>query len=170
MDFKKLVLATLGSMSLFLGACTGSTSPADTSSTSQQSGASQPAQSDSLLDGVVTAGKFRVDLMSDDFGARFNYGNEAVVSKKEMTFNANSTLAMSGTATVDLNFVFVSETAAGFSVAVNKEIDKEQISEFLSDRSFKDATRVYVAISKGEVDWTKGLNEKMDAKIKTFLK
>ena len=93
--------------------------------------------------------------MNDNLGCTFNYGNETVVDKKEMTYGATATLGFSGTVAVDtINFVFVAEKENGTSVSVNAGIN---------------AKKVYIAISTGTVNWTKGLNADMDAKINSYI-
>ena len=170
MKFKKIFLGIIGVAALTLAACSnggGNTSKEPTPTTVTPEPSSQVEAN--LLDGVVASGKVRVDIMNDNLGVRFAYGNEAVESKKEMAYVAKSNLSVSGTATANLNFVFVKETSTGFSIAVNAGIDKDMITEFLSTKTFNDATRVYIAISTGDVNWTKGLNQALDTKINTYI-
>ena len=170
MRFKKVLLGLMGVAMLALAACSngGDTSTVKPTPTSGEPQPSSQVEA-KLLDGVVANGKVRVDIMNDNLGVRFAYGNEAVVNKKEMSYVATSNLSVSGTATANLNFVFVKETASGFSVAVNAGIDKDMITEFLSTKTFNDSTRIYIAISTGDVNWTKGLNEALDKKINTYI-
>ena len=119
----------------------------------------------------ITDGKVRVDIMNDNLGCTFNYGNEAVVDKKEMTYGATATLGFSGTVAVDtINFVFVVEKENGTSVSVNAGIEKDSLEDFLSGPAkYANAKKIYIAISTGTVNWTKGLNADMDAKINTYI-
>ena len=170
MKLKKVFLGLIGVVALALAACSNGGEPSTNTPTPTSQTPEPSSQVEAkLLDGVVASGKVRVDIMNDNLGVRFAYGNEAVESKKEMAYVANSNLSVSGTATVNINFVFVKETANGYSVAVNAGIDKEMITEFLSTKTFNDATRVYIAISTGDVNWTKGLNQALDTKINTYI-
>ena len=172
MKFKKVLLGLMGVAILALAACSnggGNTSKEPTPTPTSQTPEPSSQAEEKLLEGVVSNGKIRIDIMNENIGVTFSYGNEAVVSKKEMTYSASSKLTVSGTATADLNFVFVKETASGYSVAVSAGIDKDMITEFLSTKTFNDATRVYISISTGDVNWTKGLNEALDKKINTYI-
>ena len=119
----------------------------------------------------ISNGKVRVDIMNDNLGCGFTYGNEVVTNKKEMTYGATNTLGISGTLAVNsLNFVIVVEKETGYSFTVNKGIEKEYIEEYLSMSSkYANAKKIYIAISTGDVNWTKGLNTSMDAKINTYI-
>ena len=166
MKLKKILLALIGVFALALASCGGNENePSPSPSTP---GASE--QQETILDGVVSNGKVRIDIMNADTGLRFAYGNEAVTSAKEMTYVAANTLSCSGTPATDINFIFVIVRETGASVAVNAGILKENVVEWLSSNNeFKNATRVYVAISTGSVNWTKGLNQALDTKINTYI-
>ena len=70
-----------------------------------------------------------------------------------------------------LNFIFVAETADSQSVAVFKAIEGDQLVSFceMHKDTFKGKTRGYVAISGGTVQWAKGKNAELDAKIQQYL-
>ena len=170
MKFKKVLLGLMGVAMLALAACSnggGNTSKEPTPTSQTPTPSTQ--QEEKLLDGVVSNGKIRIDIMNENIGVTFSYGNEAVVSKKEMTYSASSKLTVSGTATADLNFVIVIGRSNGYSVAVNAGIEKESIAEYLTLKDFENAARVYVAISTGDVNWTKGLNTNMDHQVSSFI-
>ena len=169
MKLKKVFLGLIGVAALALAACSNGGEPSTNTPTPTSQTTPSTQQEEKLLDGVVASGKVRVDIMNDNTGVTFAYGNEAVVSKNEMTYNASSRLTVSGTATVDLNFVIVMATANGYSVAVHTAIEKESIAEFLTLKDFAGASRVYVAISAGAVNWTKGLNTALDDNIQGFI-
>lgn len=166
MKLNKIFLACIGAFAFGLASCGGNDKEPTPSS---QGTPDTPTQEEAILDGVVSNGKVRIDIMNEDTGLSFAYGNEAVISAKEMTYVAGNTLSCSGTPTTDINFVFVILRADGASVAVNAGLSKDYVVEFLSNKEFKNATRVYVAISTGSVNWTKGLNKALDAKINTYI-
>ncbi len=167
MKFKKMLLAPIG-VALLLASCGGGESVSNStvmpSEVSSSTNETQPVTS-SMLDGVVANGKVRVDILNDNLGVRFSYGNEAIVSAKEMSYNSTSTLTTSGTATADINFIIVVEKSSQTEVLYHPTIDKEQVSEWLSNLKFDNAVRVYVAISTGTPNWTKGLNTALDSSL-----
>ena len=171
MKLKKMLLGTLAGAVLLLAACGGNktttTEPQVSSTPSVSTNDSQPAVTN-MLDGVVANGKGRVDIMNDNLGVRFAYGNQAIVSNQEMTYNASNTLTVSGTATADINFIFVVEKTDGTQVLYHPAIDKEQVAEWLADVKFEGARRVYIAISTGTPNWTKGLNTALDTKLNSY--
>ena len=172
MKFKKVLLGLMGVAMLALAACSnggGNTSKEPTPTPTSQTPEPSSQAEEKLLEGVVANGKIRIDIMNENIGVTFSYGNEAVVSKKEMAYNASSRLTVSGTATADLNFVIVIGRDNGYSVAVNPGIEKENIAEYLKLKDFENAARVYVAISTGAVNWTKGLNTALDNSIQGFI-
>ena len=172
MKLKKMLLGTLAGAVLLLAACGGNktttTEPQVSSTPSVSTNDSQPAVTN-MLDGVVANGKVRVDIMNNNLGVRFAYGNQAIEgTTKVLTYNASNTLTVSGTATADINFIFVVEKTDGTQVLYHPAIDKEQVVDFLADVKFEGALRVYVAISAGTVNWTKGLNTALDTKLNSY--
>ncbi len=189
MKLKKILL-TLGLVCAFsLAACnktdtgtqqggSNSGSNAGTGGSDSEPGSGSGSQTQSIdYLSFIDANKIRVDVFGTT-GANFNYGNEAIGTSKTMTISANSFLAFSGSITADsVNFVFVIEsgTANEFSSVfmVNGGIDNDYVETFLSRNSLKNsyngAYKVYVAIWTGTIQWTKGLNANLDAKINTYL-
>ena len=166
MKLKKIFLGLIGIFALALASCGGNEKePTPSPSPSPTT----PVQEETILDGVVSNGKVRVDIMNEDTGLTFAYGNEAITSTKEMTYVAANKLSCSGTPTTNINFIIVTVRDGGESVVVSAGISKEYVVEFLSNKDFKDATRVYVAISTGSVNWTKGLNQALDKKINAYI-
>jgi hypothetical protein len=82
-----------------------------------------------------------------------------------MTYNSTSTLTISGTANVDINFIIVIQNSETTVISYNPAINKEDVAEWLSDVKFDNALRVYVAISSGTPNWTKGLNTSLDSAL-----
>jgi hypothetical protein len=166
MKLKKMLLGPIG-VALLLASCGGENVTPSTQKPSESSVSTQDTQpvTSSMLDGVVTNGKVRVDIMNDNLGARFSYGNEAIVSSKEMTYNSTSTLTISGTANVDINFIIVIQNSETTVISYYPAINKEDVAEWLSDVKFDNALRVYVAISSGTPNWTKGLNTSLDTAL-----
>ena len=118
----------------------------------------------------ITNGKVRVDILDENLGCTFNYGNEAVVSGREMTYAAANKLAHNGTITVEkLNFIIIIEDETGTAFGVSQGIEKDSIEEFLANRTYNNAKKIYIAISTGDLKWTKGLNADMDAKINSYI-
>jgi hypothetical protein len=172
MKLKKMLLGTLGGAVLLLAACGGNKSTTTAtqvpSASSVSTNDSQPAVTN-MLDGVVENGKVRIDILNDNLGVRFAYGNEAIEgTTKVLTYNATNNLSTSGTATADINFIFVVDKTDGTQVLYHPAIDKEQVAEWLADVKFEGALRVYIAISTGTPNWTKGLNTALDTKLNTY--
>jgi len=167
MKFKKYLIAALGVLTLSLAACSQKGTEPITPTTEQTQ---TPVAEPTYLK-FIGANKVRVDVMNDNLGLRFAYGNQAITSKTDMAYNANSKVTFSGEATVEkINFIFVTETATGTSFAVNKGIEKEYLEEFLNGKSavYANATRIYVAISTGDLNWTTGLNADLDTKLNLY--
>ena len=174
MKFKKCLLAFAGLFTLALAACSnatgGKTTPA---STPVQPGTSEGTTTEQTpaMDLLTFVGneKIRVDVMDENLGVRFSYGNEAITNKTDMALNTNSGLSISGTATVEtLNFVIVTVNTTKTSVVVAAGIEKEYFTEYVSTTLptyLTGAKKVYVAISTGDVKWTKNLNAELDTSI-----
>ena len=125
----------------------------------------------------VADNKIVFDLFSSG-DAQFAYGNAAIAQgNKVLDLNDSAAITCSTSlpATQVVNFVYVTEapTATGFNAgaALYAGIEGDKISEFLKDNEdLKGKKRAYVAISFGEtVQWTKGKNAKMDAKIQALI-
>ncbi len=178
MKLKKVLLGITGALALTfaLTACGDEGTKTDTdpkpvntnTNTGSDNGDATPSSSVNYLT-FMGDKKLRVDIMND-LGATFNYGNEAIQSKKETTLDTNTKLTVSGEFTVEtVNFIVVFDNTTGGSVSVHKGLDAERVGEFLSKYPMS-GNKMYIAISSGEATWTKGLNEKMDATITTYLK
>ena len=178
MKFKKILLGITGvlAFTFALTACgddstnKGSTpAPAPSTDTDPNTGGdSTPATFTNYLT-FMNDNKLRVDIMNDDLGVTFNYGNEAIQSTKETTLSADTKLSFSGEFAVEkVNFVVVYDTSTGGSVNVSKGVASSKVGDFLS-RYPMTGKKIYIAISSGEVNWTKGLNTKMDTEIGTYL-
>ena len=125
----------------------------------------------------VADNKIVFDLFSSG-DAQFAYGNAALAQgNKVLDLNDSAAITCSTSlpATQVVNFVYVTEapTATGFNAgaALYAGIEGDKISEFLKDNEdLKGKKRAYVAISFGEtVQWTKGKNTNMDAKIQALI-
>ena len=178
MKFKKILLGITGvlAFAFVLTSCgddstNKDSTPAPAPSTDTGSdGDSTPSTITNYLT-FMNDNKLRVDIMNNDLGVNFNYGNEAIQSTKETTLSANTKLSFSGEFTVDkVNFVIVSDTSTGGSVSVHAGLDSSYVSEFLSGYSMNGKTKVYIAVSSGDINWTKGLNSKMDTQIGTYTR
>jgi hypothetical protein len=178
MKFKKILLGITGALAFTfaLTACgddstnkDSTPAPAPSTDTGSDSGGdSAPATFTNYLT-FMNDNKLRVDIMNNDLGVTFNYGNEAIQSTRETTLSADTKLSFSGEFAVEkVNFVVVSDTSTGGSVSVSKGVDSSRVGDFLS-RYPMTGKKIYIAISSGEVNWTKGLNTKMDTEIGTYL-
>jgi hypothetical protein len=174
MKLKKVLLGITGALALTfaLTACGDEGTKTDTdpkqANTGSDNGEATPSSSVNYLT-FMGDKKLRVDIMND-LGATFNYGNEAIQSKKETTLDTTIKLTVSGEFTVEtVNFIIVFDDTTGGSVNVHKGLDAERVGEFLSGYPMK-GNKMYIAISSGEATWTKGLNEKMDTTITTYVK
>lgn len=171
MKLKKMLLGTLGGAVLILAACGGNKTTPEPQVPNTPSVSTKDSQPEvtNMLDGVVENGKVRIDILNDNLGVRFAYGNEAIEgTTKVLTYNATNNLSTSGTATDDINFIFVVEKTDGTQVLYHPAIDKEQVAEWLADVKFEGALRVYIAISTGTPNWTKGLNTALDTKLNSY--
>lgn len=171
MKLKKMLLGTLGGAVLLLAACGGNKTTPEPQVPNTPSVSTKDSQPEvtNMLDGVVENGKVRIDILNDNLGVRFAYGNEVIEgTTKVLTYNAKNNLSTSGTATDDINFIFVVEKTDGTQVLYHPAIDKEQVAEWLADVKFEGALRVYIAISTGTPNWTKGLNTALDTKLNSY--
>ena len=148
-----------------------------TPSSSHPTGLSTPADTSVAPQGPkyltwIAENKLVVDLYSIG-EARFNYGN-AALSDNSNTVDLNDASSLGCTTQLQgqtFNFIFVAETADSQSVAVHKAIEGDQLVSFceMYKDTFKGKTRGYVAISGGTVQWAKGKNAELDAKIQQYL-
>ena len=119
-------------------------------------------------------GKGRVDIFGLDVNV--SYGNQAIA-------NSNTTITISDSALFSVNknttetdtyyFVFFAEKNNGSyaNVQTFNEITGNNLLDFFDTikDEIKGYTRAYVSISKGQLNWTKGLSTKMDSKIQSAL-
>ena len=168
MKFKKLLL-TLGAVFAFsLAACNNKAeTKTDTTPNNQTQGDNMGTQTDSTYLTFVGDGKIRIDIMDTALANNFTYGNAIVESKKEMAYSSDTKLAVRGSISAEsVNFVIVIDKEGADSVAVNKGMVTDTLSEYLSQvMVLSGGKKVYVAISTGDVSWTKGLNSDLDAKL-----
>ena len=168
MKFKKILLGITGALAFTfaLTAC------GDDSTNKDSTPAPAPStDADPNTGGDSTPATFTnyLTFMNDDLGVTFNYGNEAIQSTKETTLSADTKLSFSGEFAVEkVNFVVVSDSSTGGSVRVSIGVDSSKVGDFLS-RYPMTGKKIYIAISSGEVNWTNGLNTKMDTEIGTYL-
>ena len=169
-----LMMATL-----LLASCGGNSSAASSYSTglSVPEQSSQPA---SVFEWLTFLGdnKVRFDFFNIEEGIQFSYGNSALPN------GVNHVVAISDSAHITVNkntaedksanAIFIAERSDGTKALhkANTGIDSTQLVEFFD--LVKDAlvgyTRAYVAISFGQPQWTKGLNDKMDITIEALIK
>ena len=178
MKFKKILLGITGALALTfaLTACgddstNKDSTPAsgDTGTNTSGSGSTDSGQTDISALSFMGANKIRVDIL-DDLGVNFNYGNEAVVSTKEISIVANQTFAYSGDYTVDkVNYIAYMEKESGPSTIWHKGLDASYFfTEVLPKNNFNGIKKIYIAISTGEVKWTTGLNSSLDANFNRY--
>ena len=175
-----LSLAMLG-----LASCNGGNNGTSANTPSSNGGAQASSSAEASLILVdqclqfLNDGNFRIDVMDSDLGITFNYGNRALTNKEQCAFADNSTLAYSGTPTVDtICFLLVTETKTSTSfisdVSGNQALSVSQLSRFLqtiSNVENKQNEKFYLAISKSTEDpkWTKNLSAAMDEKITAWI-
>ena len=168
MKFRTIFLTAMSVFSLI--GCSNSSNHSEQTSTPEV--ISTPKGTESQVDylGFVGANKIRCDVMNDNLGVTFTYGEADIVSKQDMDLDATSCLGMKGELEVEkINVVIAVETGTGFSTTVSKGLVSSYVSTFLSKKSFKDASKVYVAFSSGEVNWTKNLSALLDSQIQSKL-
>lgn len=172
MKFKKILL-TLGAVFAFsLAACNNNASDSGKTDPTPSGGGSQ-TETDPTYLGFVGKDKIRFDIMDEELVGKFSYGNavlDASNNKKDIAYSSSTKLAKrDGITAESVNFIVVIDKEGQDSVAYHPEMVTNQLEEFLSDVIvLSGGRRVYVAISKGEIKWTKGLNADMDAKIETY--
>ena len=172
----KKVLAILGLTSVFaLAACNSANNttttggaPANTTTTQNNpsSGSTTVDDSTNYLSFLENK-KGRIDLFGVE-GVTFKYGDNNVVSGQVIDINESKVISVTGTATKDLNFVIVTKMGDTNTVIGNKAIIKDEIANYLNDVAadlYKSSDKFYIAISSGEVQWTKNLSKAMDDKI-----
>ena len=169
-----LMMATL-----LLASCGGNSSAASSNPT----GLSVPAESSqpaSVFEWLTFLGDktVRFDFFNIEAGVQFSYGNSAlpntvnnvitISDSANITVNKNTAEDKNGTA------IFIAERSDGTKALhkANTGIDTTHLVEFFD--IVKDElvgyTRAYVAISFGQPQWTKGLNDKMDITIEALVK
>lgn len=158
-----------------LASCNANT-PSSEKSASSQEPTSSVTPSATYLD-WVNDNKIVIDLFNAG-EARFTYGNAALSQESNtLDLNASASLACSTALGAEqlVNFVIVteatSETGFNAGAALYSAIEGDRLSEFLGDNGdLKGKVRAYVAISFGNtVQWTKGKNAAMDAKIQHLI-
>lgn len=165
---KKFLLMLGGIFAFSLAACNNSGSGNTT--TQVQPTTTTTAQQSATL-AFMSNNKVRIDIMDDNLGVTFNYGNEAVVSEREINYVDSTNLAMNGSVAVDkVNFIFVMEKSTGSRVSVSKGLRADGLENFLSKSGSKisGCTKVYIAISTGDLKWNKNLSEPMNDLIRPY--
>ena len=168
MKFKKILL-TLGAVFAFaLASCGGS----NNSNTPSEGEGGQTPQADVSTPTYLTfvdEGKIRIDIMDQALASNFTYGNGVVESTKQMTHSSTAKLAIRGEITAEtVNFIVVIDNDGTSSdrVSYHPGILKESLEEFLNGTiDIGTGKRIYVAISTGTINWTKGLNTALDQKL-----
>ena len=173
MKFKKILL-TLGAVFAFsLAACSGN-SNSNTPSEGGGGGGQTP-QADVSTPTYLTfidEGKIRIDIMDQALANNFTYGNAVVESTKQITHSSTAKLAIRGEITAaNVNFIVVIDNDGTSSdrVSYHPGIAKESLEEFLNSTiDIATGKRIYVAISTGKINWTKGLNTALDQKLNAY--
>ena len=149
----------------------------------QQSSSAAPAPSSSSTPvfaptylTFIEKGKMRVDIFGADVS--FSYGNAALpeaVNTVDLRNPAYLTANANSTEDKKYNFLFFAEGPSGhtFKQTVADGDDLTTVLELSSVKGFfekYDSERGYIAISVGATpQWTKGLNEKLDAYIQANI-
>lgn len=168
----KKVLLTLGAVFAFsLAACSGNSN----SNTPSEGEGGQTPQADVSTPTYLTfidEGKIRIDIMDQSLTSNFTYGNGVVESTKQMTHSSTAKLATRGDVTAaNVNFIVVIDNDGTSSdrVSYHPGIAKESLEEFLNGTiDIATGKRIYVAISTGKINWTKGLNTALDQKLNAY--
>ncbi len=165
--FKLLVLGLSLMAGVMLVACSENTPTA--TPTKEPATPSAEAYTGALA--FLEKGTARIEVY--DLDVNISYGNEAIVAPyKVVTISDSARFSVNKSTTVTdvYNFVtYVEKSNGAVSIAsVNKEITGDGLQGYF-DEVFKDTLvgyeRAFVSISKGEVKWTKGLSQKMDADL-----
>lgn len=167
MKFKK-ILFTLGAVFAFsLAACNNKNNDSKPTPEPTPTPEPAPATTDSTYLTFIDNNKIRVDIMDTSLASNFTYGNAVVETTKQMAYSSATKLALRGTVSANtVNFVVVIDIEGEDRVVVNPGIQKDSLEEYLSDTMvLSGGKKVYVAISTGTVNWTKGLNADLDAKL-----
>lgn len=171
----KKILFTLGAVFAFALASCGGSNNSNTPS-EEGGGGSQPTPSTDVTTPTyltfIDEGKIRIDVMDQALANNFTYGNAVVESTKQMTHSSTAKLATRGEITAEaVNFIVVIDNDGTSSdrVSYHPGILKESLDEFLSDTiEIGSGKRIYVAISTGTINWTKGLNTALDQKLNAY--
>ena len=172
MKFKKILLALAAGLTFSLAACGDSEEPTtptpSSSSSSSDSGSGSEAITSALS--FMSNNKLRVDIFGD-LGVSFKYGDEAVVSTREITIVNDLTFTYSGDCSVEkINYIAYTERDTGSTINWHKGIDASYfLNNVLPSTNFNGISKIYIAISTGEVQWTKGLSEKLDQAFNGYM-
>ena len=167
MKLKRVLLALAGVLTFSLAACSqateGGSGSGSGSGTSEGEGSGGSSQTDTSALAFMSNNKIRVDIM-DDLGVTFNYGNEAVVSTREITIVNDLTFTYSGDCTVNkVNYIAYVERETGSTTLWHQGLDAVYfLDQVLPRNNFNGVKKVYIAISSGEVQWTTGLSTELD--------
>lgn len=174
MKLKRILLALAGVLTFSLAACSqaeGGKTPDSGSgdSGSSDSGSGDSGQTQSTVLSFMGNNKIRVDIFGN-LGITFNYGNEAVVSGREITIVNDQAFGYSGTSTVDkINYIAYIERETRSSTEWHEGLDCEYfLDTVLPTNRFNGIKKIYIAISIGEVQWTTGLSAELDAKFNSL--
>ena len=167
----KSKFALLFAVTALLASCGGE------STTSHASGLSVSSEESALYLDWVADNKIVIDLF-DTGNASFTYGN-AALDKASNTLDLSDSAALACSSELErepvFNFVYITEAISGTGfnagAALYPKIEGDKIAEFLRDSNdLRGKTRAYIAISSGNtVQWTKGKNAAMDAKIQQLI-
>ena len=166
MKLRKLFLALAGVLTFSLAACSQAEGGGSGSgSGSSDSGSGDSGQTDTSALAFMSNNKIRVDIM-DDLGVTFNYGNEAVVSTKEISIVNDQTFAYNGTLDENINkinYIAYVERETGATTLWHQGILAQYfLDNVLSRENFNGVKKAYIAISTGEPKWTTGLSTELD--------
>ena len=156
MKFKKILL-TLGAVFAFALASCGGNNNSNTPSEGEGGQTPQADVSTPTYLTFVQEGKIRIDIIE---------------STKQITHSSTAKLATRGEITAaNVNFIVVIDNDGTSSdrVSYHPGIAKENLEEFLNSTiEIGTGKRIYVAISTGKINWTKGLNTALDQKLNAY--